>query len=163
MVFGAGVRPDGTPSPTLARRVGYAAAALEADAQRGGSGATLFCSGGQGLHGPTEAEAMARLLAGHVPAERIHLDPESRDTLETVRRAAAFYRDGEFTQLVVATDNYHDPRVRMLFALYGLRARPIPFAHRGERGLRWKMRLREAAALPYDLIAGAAARWKDRR
>ena len=142
VVFGAAVRADGQPSPTLARRVGYALAALEGD-----PGAELFCSGAQGRHGPAEAEVMARLLAGHVAPGRLHLDPDSRDTLETVRAAAAFY---------------HDARVRMLFALYGLRARRIPFALRGGGRLLWRMRLREAAALPYDLVAGVWARLRDR-
>ena len=155
-MFGAAVRPDGSPSETLARRVGYAAAAAAAD-----PGADLFCSGGQGRYGAPEAEVMARMLAGHVARERLHLDPESRDTLETVRRAAAFFRANGYNRLLAATDNYHDPRVRMLFALYGIRSRRIPFALRGGRRLLWRMRLREIPALPYDLVAGLAARWRD--
>lgn len=158
VVFGAGVMPDGSPSPTLARRVGYALAALEAD-----PGATLFCSGGQGRYGPPEAVVMATLLGRHVAPERLHLDAKSRDTLETVRRAAVFFRAGGYDGLIAATDNYHDPRVRMLFALYGIRSRRIPFARRGGARLLWHMRLREAAAIPYDLVAGAAAAWRDRR
>lgn len=157
VVFGAAVRPDGTPSPTLARRVGYALAAMEAN-----PAADLFLSGGQGRHGPPEAQVMADLLAGSIAPGRLHLDTQSRDTLETVRRAVRFYRAGGYDTLLVATDNYHDPRVRMLFGLYGLRSRRIPFAQRGGRRLIWHMRLREAAALPYDLIAGVAAVWRDR-
>ena len=157
VVFGAGVRPDGSASETLARRVGYALAAAEAD-----PGATLFCSGAQGRYGPPEAVVMGDLLRRHVAPGRLHLDTESRDTLETVRRAAAFYRAGGYRRLIAATDNYHDPRVRMLFALYGVRSRRIPFTQRGGRRLIWRMRLREAAALPYDLVAGAAAAWRDR-
>lgn len=157
MVFGAAVLPGGRPSTTLARRVGYAAAAAEAD-----PGATLFLSGGVGRFGPAEAEVMAELLAGAVAAERLHLDTASGDTLETVRAASAFYRAGGYDRLLVATDNYHDPRVRMLFAFYGIRSRRIPFALRGGARLVWRMRLREAAALPYDFVAGLAARWCDR-
>ncbi|WP_419807702.1 YdcF family protein [Sphingomonas sp.] len=156
-MFGAAVRPDGRPSETLARRVGYAAAAAEAD-----PGADLFCSGAKGRFGPAEAEVMGEMLAGAVAGARLHLDRESRDTLETVRAAARFFRAGGYDRLLVATDNYHDPRVRMLFALDGIHSRRIPFALRGRRRLLWKMRAREAAALPYDLIAGLAARWRDR-
>ena len=105
---------------------------------------------------------MARLREGQVAPARLHLAPQSRDTLETVRRAAAFFRAGGYDRLIAVTDNYHDPRVRMLFALYGLRSRPVPFARRGGPRLMWRMRLREAAALPYDLVAGLAARWRDR-
>lgn len=158
MVFGAAVRPDGSASPTLARRVGYALAALEGD-----PGAELFCSGARGRFGPAEADVMAQLLAGQVAPERLHLDTASRDTLQTVRAASAFYRAGGYDRLLFATDNYHDARVRMLFALHGMRARRIAFAQRGGRRLVWRMRLREAAALPYDLIAGGWAILKDRR
>ena len=156
-MFGAAVRPDGRPSETLARRVGYAAAAAEAD-----PGADLFCSGAKGRFGPAEADVMGEMLASTVAGARLHLDRESRDTLETVRAAARFFRADGYDRLLVATDNYHDPRVRMLFALDGIRSRRIPFALRGRRRLLWKMRAREAAALPYDLIAGLAARWRDR-
>lgn len=158
MVFGAAVLPDGSPSPTLARRVGYAAAAAEAD-----PGAELFCSGGQGRYGDPEATVMARLLAGTIAPGRVHLDVVSGDTLETVRAATAFYRAGDYAACLIATDAYHQPRVRMLFALFGIRTRAIAFPQRGGARLIWRMRLREAAALPYDLIAGATAAWRDRR
>lgn len=158
MLFGAAVRADGQPSETLARRVGYALAAAEGDPD-----ADLFLSGGQGRYGAPEAVVMARLLKDHVAPARLHLDADSRDTLETVRRASAFYREGKYRRLLVATDNYHDPRVRMLFALFGIRSRPIPFPQRGGRRLVWRMRMREAAALPYDLVAGLGARWRDRK
>ena len=103
---------------------------------------------------------MAELLAGAVSRPRLHLDVASGDTLASVRAAAAYFRDGDYGRLLTATDRYHQPRVRMLFALYGLRARPIPFARRGSARLLWRMRLREAAALPYDLIAGTWARMR---
>src|ERR671932_674637 len=73
-----------------------------------------------------ETEVMAELLAGTVSADRLHLDTISQDTLATVRAARRFYRAGGFDRLLAATDTYHQPRVRMLFALYGIRARPIP-------------------------------------
>ena len=153
VVFGAAVRAAGNASETLARRVGYAAALAQSDPS-----VDRFLSGGVGRFGPSEASGMAALLAGAVSAERLHLDETSRDTLETVRAAAALLRRGGYAACLSCTDAYHQPRVRMLFALFGVRCRPVPFARRGPRGLTWRMRLREAAALPYDLVAGAAAR-----
>ena len=158
VLFGAAVRADGSPSETLARRVGYAAAAAEHD-----PGLTIFCSGGVGRHGPSEGSVMARMLAGSVSASRLHLDEASRDTLETVRAASTYARAHGLTAVQSCTDGYHQPRVRMLFTLQGLRCTALPLPRRGSRRAQWRMRLREAAAIPYDLVAGAAAAWRDRR
>ncbi len=149
VLFGAAVRADGTPSETLARRIDYAAAAAEHD-----PGLTLFCSGAVGRHGPSEASVMARLLGGNVAADRLYLDEASRDTLETVRAATAYARAHGFGSVVSCTDSYHQPRVRMLFALQGLPCAPLLLPRRGSRRAQWRMRLREAAAIPYDLVAG---------
>ena len=158
VVFGAAVKRDGTASATLARRVGYAAAAAQAD-----PGADLFCSGARGRFGPAEAEVMAAMLDGAVSRTRLHLDTASPDTLATVRAASAFFHSDGYDRLLIATDGYHQPRVRMLFALFGVRARAIPFPLRGSTRLVWRMRLREVAALPYDLVAGGYARLRARR
>lgn len=155
VVFGAAVRADGKASAALARRVGYAAAAAEND-----PAIDLFCSGGQGRHGRPEATVMATLLAGHVDRARVHLDFGSLDTLQTVRAAAAFYRTGGYAACLAATDSWHQPRVRMLFALYGIRCGAVPMVSRGAGRLVWRMRLREAAAFPYDLVAGLWSRWR---
>lgn len=157
-MFGAAVRADGSASLTLARRVGHAAALAQADPS-----VDLFCSGGVGRHPPAEASVMADLLAGLVAPERVILDPRSRDTLETVRAAAALIRARGYGECLACTDPYHQPRVRMLFALQGVACRPVPFADRGPSALRRRMGWREVAALPYDLIAGIGAAWRDRR
>ena len=67
VIFGAAVRPDGSPSPTLRRRV-EAAAAFGA-----GLPAPLYVpTGGKGRHGPAESAVMEALLREHgVPPERI--------------------------------------------------------------------------------------------
>ena len=158
VVFGAAVRADGSPSPTLARRIGYAAAAAEWD-----PAADLFCSGAVGRAGPSEASVMGRLLAGSVAPDRLHLDEASVDTLQTVRAAVRFFRAHGYRRCLSCTDSYHQPRVRMLFRLYGIDCRAIPLPSRGPRRLRVKQRFREAAALPYDLVAGLGAVIKDRR
>ncbi len=157
VVFGAAVRPDGSASPTLARRVGYAAAAAEAD-----PGVDLFLSGGVGRYPPSEAAVMADLLRGNVSAERLILDEASDDTLQSVRAAATHARKHGYAAILSCTDAYHQPRVRMLFWMLGFNARPVRLPARGPRELRLKMWLREGVAIPYDFVAGLWAIWRGR-
>ena len=158
VVFGAAARADGSPSPALARRIGYAAAAAEWD-----PATDLFCSGAAGRVGPSEASVMVRLLARRVAPTRLHADEESVDTLQSVRAAVRYMRAHGYQRCLSCTDGYHQPRVRMLFRLYGVGCRPIPLPTRGPRRLLLKQRVREAAAIPYDLVAGLGATLKDRR
>lgn len=130
-MVGAAVRPDINASPVLARRIGYAAPAAEADRS-----AHLFLSIGVGDHPPSE---------------------DSRDILRSVRAAAAHGLAHGDADILTCTDAYHQPRVRLLFAMPGLASRPVLLASRGPKRLRAKMGLREAAAIPQDLIAGADA------
>lgn len=157
VVFGAAVRPDGSPSATLRRRAQIAARAALAD-----STAEIFCSGAVGTYPPSEAKVIASLLDGAVAPDRVHLDEVSRDTLQTVRAATAFARTHGFDACVACTDRYHQPRVRMLFALFGMPASSASgsVSDSGPWRYRAKMAVREAAALPYDFIAGL---WAVRR
>ena len=105
---------------------------------------------------------MARILAEHADPARLHLDEASTDTLTSVRAAAAFFKAGGYDRCLTCTDRYHQPRIVMLFAFYGIRARPITFYREEERTRAyWRMRAREAAALPYDFVAGLGARARD--
>ncbi|WP_242186079.1 YdcF family protein [Sphingomonas sp. CARO-RG-8B-R24-01] len=157
VVFGAAVRPDGSASPALARRVGYAAAVAQGDPS-----VDLFLSGGTGKYPPSEAAVMAGMLDGVVSTERLILDSVSRDTLQTVRAAAAYARAHGYGALQTCTDAYHQPRVRMLFGLMGMASRPLAMVARGTRQLQIKMWLRECAAIPYDVVAGLHAIRRDR-
>lgn len=158
VVFGAAVRPDGSASPALARRVGYAAAVAEAD-----PAVDLFLSGGVGTYPPSEAAVMAALLDGAVSPARLILDDASMDTLQTVRAAAHHARAHGYAALHTCTDAYHQPRVRMLFGLMGIASRPVRMVARGPKPLQAKMWAREAAAIPYDMVAGVHALWRHRR
>jgi uncharacterized SAM-binding protein YcdF (DUF218 family) len=154
-VFGAAVHPGGRASPTLQRRIDLAAEAAERFPT-----ARLFLSGGVGIHPPSEAQVMAAALAGRVAAGRIVLDEESRDTLQSARAAARYARDNGLATAIACTDRYHQPRARLLLRMFGLPARGYWFARprpKARARYLWKMRLREAAALPYDGIAGAWA------
>lgn len=100
---------------------------------------------------------MARILGETIDPTRLHLDEDSVDTLQQVRAAAAHARTHGYRQCLTCTDGYHQPRVRMLFAMLGVRTRAVHLPHAGRRRYRARMALREALALPYDLIAGTAA------
>ncbi len=151
VLFGAGVRRDGTASPALRRRIFYAASAAMLM-----PGADLLLSGGIGRYAPSEASVMYAALVRSIDPGRLHLDEQSMDTLSQVRAAAAFARAGGYDEIIIASDNYHQPRIRMLFALEGLASRPVVFARDRRPALqryRRHMWLREAAAIPYDLLA----------
>ena len=149
VILGAAVWPGGEPSPSLARRIacGHLAAGE-------GPGDLIFCSGGLGHHGPSEASVMAQaLIGGGVDPQRIALDEDSRDTLQNVTAAARFIRTEGLEGAVVCTDGYHVPRTRMLFGVLGIASRvgPIRPGYAGSRTHWLRMVAREALAYPYDL------------
>ncbi len=153
LIFGAAVRPDGTPTPTLSRRV---AAALR-------FGHTLappplyVPTGGVGRHGPSEAAVMAAaLLAAGVEPGRILREETARDTLDSVLACRALLRAaGHDGPVFVATSAYHLPRCLALLRLSGVPARAVPPPpHPASDRLwrRWRWRLREVPALPWDAL-----------
>jgi uncharacterized SAM-binding protein YcdF (DUF218 family) len=159
VILGAAVGPDGRPSAALLRRIEGGRRLALADPE-----ALVFCSGGVGRHGPSEASIMAELLiAGGVAAERLILDEDSLDTLQTVVAAACLIGQRRLALAVVCTDSYHAPRTRLIFAALGV-ASLDGSVEAGPRQMGWpawwRMRLREAPAIPYD---GVLALTKRRR
>ena len=149
VIFGAAVWPDGQASPSLRRRVRYGLAAA-----RCAPDDLVFCSGGVGRFGPSEASVMAGLLAqGGIEPARIVLDEASCDTLQNVIAAAGFVRARGLDGAIVCTDGFHMPRARMLFSALGVatRAGPVSRGRGGAPLVAWlAMTVREAAAYPYD-------------
>ena len=147
VIFGAAVRPDGSPSTALRQRVEAAFAC-----GRLMPGTLYVPTGGVGLHGPAEAEVMARLLrACGVDAAAILCEPTGTDTVSSVRAVRRLLR-GRRAPVYAATSAYHLPRCLLLLRLAGLPARPCPTPGPAARGLRrrWYWRLREGLALPVD-------------
>ena len=150
VIFGAAVRPDGSPSTTLRRRVEAAAAfGLRQPA------AFYVPTGAVGRHGPSEASVMAGLLADFgVPEAAVLPEETGTDTLSSVRAVRRLLRArGHAGPVYAATSAYHLPRCVALLRLAGLHARACPppaFPAARSFPRRWFWRLREVAALPYD-------------
>lgn len=148
VIFGAAVRPDGTPSGAMQERV---AGALRFGATL--DGAVYMPTGGVGLHGDAEAHVMAdMLLQAGVPPARIVREPTAVNTLRSVLACAALLR-GHRGVVYAATSAYHLPRCVLLLRLAGLRARACPPGRSpAASGLlrRWYWRLREVPAVPVD-------------
>ena len=139
------------------RRIGYAAQAAADNPQ-----AVIFCSGGVGRHPPSEASIMAQVLATlGVGQDRLVLDEESTDTLQSAAAAARFLRSRGACTCIVVSDRYHLPRIRLVLAALGVQAHPGP-TRAGHGGAGWRgwlrMQLRELPALPYDVILAALRR-----
>lgn len=156
-IFGAAVRPDGSPSAALLRRTRYGFEAAHAHPR-----ARVLCSGGVGRAGPSEASIMARSLTGWgLPRERLVLDEASLDTFQSAVVAARLARELSAPRVVVCSDGYHIPRIRMMLGLLGVghAAGPVPRGWRAPGFAHWaKMSLREGAAIPYDLAVVLARR-----
>ena len=155
VIFGAAVLADGRPSPSLLRRIGYGLAAAEAHPR-----APVLCSGGIGRAGPSEASIMAEVLARHgLGPGRLVLDETSLDTLQSVIATARLVQQCDLDGVIVCSDRYHLPRIRLMLALLGVRSVAGPRA--GPRGgwlHRLGMALREIPAIPYDAALVAAQR-----
>lgn len=163
IIFGAALRPDGSPTPTLTWRV--QAAARFGEQLR--VPPLYLPTGGIGRHGPSEASAMAALLhALGVPESRIRCEETATDTLDSVRACDAQLRAmGHAGPVFAATSAYHLPRCLVLLRLQGLAARPVPPPEQpaSQQFLRrWRWRLREVPALPWDVLLLLGQRVIDR-
>lgn len=156
VIFGAAVRADGSASDTLLRRVA-AAAAFGAVQDR----PIYMPTGAVGRHGGSEASVMAGLLAGFgVPAGDIVLEETGTDTLSSVRAVARLLRHHR-GPVYAASSAYHLPRCLILLRLAGVRAwkcPPPPFPAATGIRKRWFWRMREMAAIPWDVGIIAALR-----
>ncbi|HEX6978777.1 MAG TPA: YdcF family protein [Alphaproteobacteria bacterium] len=153
VIFGAKLRPDGSPGPALRRRV---AAALEA--ARGIPDAVFLVTGGQPRAYRTEATVMLRLLeeAG-IPRERIIVEDKAANTRASAYLCAAILRArGDLTPVLVCSDRFHLPRCVWLLRLAGVRAAAarVPDERSQMRPALWGLCVaREIVAIVRDTIA----------
>lgn len=152
VIMGAAVRPDGTPSGALRRRV-ERALALGKEANH----PVYLATGGPGRFGPPESQVMAALLqAAGVPDDHILTDPRSNDTLASVVNCSSILRNRQCIEpVVICTDRYHAPRCRWLFWLSGIRTtkRLMPSGREANGIVRWTYYyVRELFAIPWDTL-----------
>ena len=120
VVLGAGLKPDGTPSPLLARRLDKAREV----AGRINPAPALVMSGGRGDdERVAEAESMRSYLTdGGYCASDILLEDRSRNTAENLRFSRDLmerHRPG--ARCVIVTSNFHVLRTAMLARRLGIR------------------------------------------
>ena len=142
VVFGAGVRRDGSPSPALRHRMEGAL-----DWARRHPTAAIMPTGGVGRVGPAEAIVVEReLVVAGIDRSRIVVEPTGRDTLESVRRCDGLLKErGDCARVIVCTSGYHQPRCALLFRLLGYRVALAPVR-------------RDAARLPLATYVAAVAK-----
>lgn len=144
IVFGAGLRRDGTPTQVLADRVTAAA-----NLYHQGNVQSLFLSGSARGRAYDEAEAMRTLaIALGVRPEAIVVDKQGTRTLETCLRARQAF--GIRSALLV-TQRFHLPRAMALCKAIGIEAAGVQAdLSRYPTRSRWVWELRE---LPASLVA----------
>jgi uncharacterized SAM-binding protein YcdF (DUF218 family) len=122
--------------------------------------ALVFCSGGVGRYGPSEAMVMSSELQSFgVGMERLVLDEESTDTFGSVVGIATFARRSRIERVVICSDAYHIPRIRTLLRMLGVESDPGPrTSSAGTLQLRTYMRLRESFAFGFDVFLMAIKR-----
>jgi SanA protein len=140
IVFGAGLRRDGTPTAILSDRVETAASLYFS-----GKVEKLLMSGDSQSGGYNEPEAMRQFaLSLGVPNEAISLDYAGSRTYDTCYRAKAVF--GVKSALLV-TQKFHLPRALFLCNALGLDALGVEANnHRFWRGSMWVWNVREQLA-----------------
>jgi len=147
VVPGCAVRPDGTPSMALARRVRHAV-----HAWRSGYAPRIILTGGVGRYPPAEAIVAAELARDlGVPPSALLTEADSTTTRENAAMAAALSCEGVPIQdwrVLVLTDGYHAWRCGRLFSRH--------FAQATARGSipGWRLRTRGALREVASILKG---------
>ena len=152
LIFGTGVKADGSASLTLRARTRHAY-----DLWKRGLAPLIVCTGGRGTYPPAESVAQQKLLVGWgVPATAIRKEEQSTSTWENVRYGAPLLPPN--STVIAVSDPYHLWRCQRNCAQFGLTATTSP-ATAAWTQLRPRRRvffcLREAALVTRDLIFGA--------
>jgi uncharacterized SAM-binding protein YcdF (DUF218 family) len=118
VVLGA-AQYDGRPSPQLASRLDHVVTLF----QQGVAPLIVVTGGKQPSDRFTEAEASASYLGERgVPAEAVVLEPNGRNTYESLAATADLLEQRGLDRVVVVTDPYHALRSRLIAEEVGLTA-----------------------------------------
>lgn len=144
IVFGAGVRPDGSVSDILGDRLETARVLFAA-----GTVQLLLLSGDHRAPEYDEVAAMrAWLVARGVPDSALLLDGGGIDTYSTVVRAQTLYG---LNDVVLVSQRYHLPRALYVARARGMTAQGVPADRHVYRAIVW-FRTREVASRLKALI-----------
>ncbi len=141
IVFGAGLSPDGTPSPLLSDRLRAAEELL-----RRGIVDRLLMSGDNSTQGHNEPSAMRRAsIARGIDADLIALDYGGRRTWDSCRRARKIFG---VTHAVVVSNDFHRARTIVVCRAAGITVDGAVGTSTGgySRSDRGKWQIRELAA-----------------
>lgn len=116
LVLGAQLRPDGTPSETLRRRL---VLALETWQRKP---VPIISCGAQGHNEPEcEGDFMSRwLMERGVPAHQAISENKSFDTIQNLRNAQKILKEMGLSKPFVITSDYHLPRAKAICLMEGL-------------------------------------------
>jgi len=124
VVLGAKVYDDGALSWSLEDRV-----ATGAELYRDGLVGALVMSGGTGANGVDETAAMARRATElGVDASDIARDPDGINTDATVRNTTELFGQRGWQRVLVVSQFYHLPRIKMAYRAAGYDVRTVPAA-----------------------------------
>ncbi|ARJ65716.1 hypothetical protein WV31_08635 [Magnetospirillum sp. ME-1] len=148
IVLGAMVRPDGSPSPAMARRVARGVRLIKE-----GRAAHLLMSGGAVRHPVPEAHVMRDLaLRAGIPAGRLHVEDASVNTIGNALLSRPIVEERGWARLAVVTDACHMARSLYIFRRLGLPVSAVPAWPSGSPGAEWYAAwIREAFAAPWTI------------
>ncbi len=122
VVFGAKVHASGALSTSLEDRVRTAVELYDAGLVR-----TLVMSGAVGASGVDESVAMRdRAVALGVPEDAIVLDHDGVDTDATVRNTTALFAREHVGRVLVVSQFYHLPRIKLAYGAAGWDVSTVP-------------------------------------
>ena len=158
IVLGAMIRPDGSPSPALVRRVGHALTLA-----RTGRVGHLLMSGGPVRHPVPEAHVMRDMaLAAGILPDRVVVEDGSRNTIGNALLSRPLVEEREWRRLLIVTDACHMARALYIFRRLGLKVCPAAVWPHEPPGREWYTAwLREAAALPWSIIRVERRLWRE--
>ena len=115
VVFGAGLQPDGSPSPMLADRVDAAVELYKA-----GKVQRILMTGDNSSVGYNEVAAMKQRAVGQgVPSDKVNLDYAGFRTYDSCYRAKVIFG---VDRAILVTQRYHLPRALYLARSFGIEA-----------------------------------------
>lgn len=155
IVLGGKINPDQSPSNTLKNRLEAAEKAFYASNAK-----IIIVTGGQGMDEPEpESKAMKRyLIQKGVPENRIHEDPDSKNTIENMKNAKKILTDCALRTAVIATTDYHIPRSLLIAKRLNIPAAPAPSKPARRKRTRIMAYTREAISWGLLIMKIAAGR-----